>query len=220
MYPHGDEYPLNMPSISSDLYHQRVELAPGLRISHASASTLTDALLDPEISGKFRTQPEYVTRSAMPYPANIQQMIPGQSNYSDPQTAHSWVDWAHTSLDGFNAAPEDSRIPQNPIARYLMDDNLQLSYPRQFPAAPEDPAAFSASKPTSHAAFPLRSVNGDHLHHHPDTVGRSNMRRGSHDRSSDGSHPSSAASSSVHLPPDVSLSQQQIPYQVRLSRAT
>ena len=209
MYHHGDEYPLTMPAISGDLYHQRVELVPGLRIPPGSASTLTDALLDPEISAKFRTQPEYLAQ-----PTNIQQMIPGQSNYADPQTAHSWVDWAHTPLDGFNAAPDDSRIPQNPIARYLMDDNLQLSYPRQFPAT-QDPTAFSTSKPASHTP---RGVNGDHLHHHPDTVGRSNMRRGSHDRSSDSSHPSSAASSSVHLPPDVSLPQHQISYQVRLSR--
>jgi hypothetical protein len=122
----------------------------------------------------------------------------------EPTLSDSQDEYASLSMTAPEMYSEPSQswlgwTPQSVEAATANQNNIDYSLPYQY---------------TDQGTFP--SYPGDTLQNKRINLAHNHIRRGSFDFSSDGSRPSSAASSSVHLPVDIAS---QLPYNVRLGTA-
>jgi hypothetical protein len=217
VYPQRNDYGLDPAALSAhsmpdSLYYQKSGFPDDVRSSvNTQDHTSPSLILDSDPATKYQAQSELAGRAGDMLHASSAPQMPGQALYMDPRSVTSWVDWPHNVLETFNGVPGHSNITQNSItSRFLVDESAQLAFPRQF-TAPGD-TAFSGQNFGSNAStYPIRGRTRGIS----PVQGR--MRRDSLDFGSDSSHPSSAASSTIHLPSDLPQTMYQVTKHIPIS---
>jgi hypothetical protein len=204
--PMSDDYhlgssSLSMASIPDNIYSHQFSFPPNG----------FPPILDPNLSNSLSDH-QFIGQTAMPGP-----QLPSDM-YSDQHSSSSWLGW---SQDSFDPTQPD---PNSMTPRYLLDDpkqqqqqQQQQQHQQQLVLDKDLQYAFSQqfldqeNLQSQPFVYPM---NGDDFQNRKPGLPHGHIRRGSLDLSSDGSHPSSAASSSVHLPLD--MSSQPMSFNVRL----
>lgn len=242
VYPQADDFilgpaPRGVPSMADNLYSQTFAFPPGFQPPADSSSLSLPDQTSTDFAAKYRAQAELLRRAggAMGHGVPPAQGAAGSTGvghglYSDPQATSSWLGWsqdasepnfsaAHGGLDLTNTVALAARYLQHDEPKHIpVDKDFQAALSRHFmdQADPQYPGPPSRAQP---AGYPMPGAGDDVYPNGSISYAHARVRRGSHDLSSEGSttsHPSSAASSSVHLPLDLSsVHQPQMTYHVR-----
>ncbi|KAK2467231.1 hypothetical protein APHAL10511_000780 [Amanita phalloides] len=204
MYPpHTDEFlvgshPPVVPHMTENMYSSSLGFPP-LYSQPADPATSLPLSDSPDLAAaaKYRPQPDPYRRSSMPLlvqpsTAPGAGLIPGL--YADPRQSPNWMAWGQDNDSSFSSSSNNH--PEG-----IHDKNLQVELSQHFMGSQ------GVLLPTS----------GDPPYPHPNAYIDQRNRRGSSDYASEGSSatshsvPSSATSSSVHLPVEGMTMHQQYP---------